>query len=101
LRDDGKAVYFLSAKKTVDKCFNIEYNSATFVFDKGRKGIKMTSPAQFIRQVKQEIAKITWLSRSDVLRGAFVVIAVSVVLSIFLFCVDMSFARIVSWIIGG
>ena len=65
------------------------------------KGIKMTSPAQFIRQVKQEVAKITWLPRNDVLRGTFVVIVASVVLSAFLFCVDLSFARVVSWIIGG
>lgn len=61
----------------------------------------MTSPAQFIRQVKQEVAKITWLPRNDVLRGTFVVIVASVVLSAFLFCVDLSFARVVSWIIGG
>ncbi|MBE6446524.1 MAG: preprotein translocase subunit SecE [Alphaproteobacteria bacterium] len=61
----------------------------------------MTSPAQFIRQVKQEVAKITWLPRNDVLRGTFVVIVASVVLAAFLFCVDLSFARVVSWIIGG
>ena len=61
----------------------------------------MTSPAQFIRQVKQEVAKITWLPRNDVLRGTFVVIVASVALSAFLFCVDLSFARVVSWIIGG
>ncbi len=61
----------------------------------------MTSPAQFIRQVKQEVAKITWLPRNDVLRGTFVVIAVSIALAVFLFCVDFSFARVVSLIIGG
>ena len=61
----------------------------------------MTSPAQFIRQVKQEVAKITWPTRADTLRGTFVVIVVSVMLAAFLLCVDLFFARIVGFVIGG
>lgn len=61
----------------------------------------MTSPAQFIRQVKQEVSKITWMPRSDVLRGTFVVIVASVVLAAFLLCVDLLFARAVGLVIGG
>ena len=61
----------------------------------------MTSPAQFIRQVKQEVAKITWPSRADTMRGTVMVIVVSVVLAAFLFCVDLFFARVVSFFIGG
>ena len=78
------------------------YNYATFILDKGKKGVKnMTSPAQFIRQVKQEAAKITWLPRSDVLRGTFIVIVASVMLAAFLLCVDLLFARVVGAIVGG
>lgn len=61
----------------------------------------MTSPAQFIRQVKQEVAKITWPSRTDTLRGTFVVIVASVALAAFLLCVDLVFARVVGFVIGG
>lgn len=61
----------------------------------------MTSPAQFVRQVKQEVAKITWPSRADATRGTFMVIIVSVVLAAFLLCVDLVFARLVGLVIGG
>ena len=61
----------------------------------------MTSPAQFLRQVKQEVSKITWPSRADTLRGTFVVIGVSIMLAAFLLCVDLFFARAVGFIIGG
>ena len=61
----------------------------------------MTSPAQFVRQVKQEVAKITWPSRADATRGTFMVIVVSVVLAAFLLCVDLVFARLVGLVIGG
>lgn len=61
----------------------------------------MTSPAQFVRQVKQEVAKIAWPSRTDSVRGTFMVIVVSVVLAAFLLCVDLFFARVVGFVIGG
>ena len=51
----------------------------------------MTTPAQFIRQTKQEISKITWPSRSETLRGTFVVIVMSVLLAAFLVLVDFIF----------
>ncbi len=61
----------------------------------------MTSPAQFIRQVKQEVAKITWPSRAEAMRGTVTVIVVSVMLAAFLLCVDLLFARVVGFVIGG
>ena len=61
----------------------------------------MTSPAQFVRQVKQEVAKITWPSRADAVHGTVMVIVVSVALAAFLLCVDLFFARVVGFVIGG
>ena len=61
----------------------------------------MATPAEFVRQVKQEVSKITWPSRRDTVRGTFVVIAVSVMLAAFLVCVDLVFAKAVGLIIGG
>lgn len=61
----------------------------------------MTTPAQFVRQVKQEVLKITWPSRADALRGTFVVIVTSIALAAFLVCVDLVFAKSVGLIIGG
>ena len=61
----------------------------------------MTTPAQFVRQVKQEVSKITWPSRGDALRGTIVVIVVSILLALFLVCVDSIFAAAVGLIVGG
>ena len=61
-----------------------------------------TTPAQFVRQVKQEVSKITWPTRSETMQGTIVVIVMSVVLAAFLLCVDTLLARITErWIIGG
>ena len=61
----------------------------------------MTSPAEFVRQVKQEISKITWPSRGEAMRGTIVVIAASVILAAFLVFVDFIFAAAVGAVIGG
>lgn len=62
---------------------------------------KMTTPAEFVRQVKQEVSKITWPSRAEAMRGTMVVIVASVVLAAFLVCVDFVFAAAVKAVIGG
>ena len=58
-----------------------------------------TSPAQFVRQVKQEVSKITWPKRSAAMQGTITVIIMSVALAAFLFLVDVIFARIISSIL--
>ena len=47
-----------------------------------------TTPAQFVRQVKQEVSKITWPSRAEAMQGTIVVIVMSLVLAAFLVSVD-------------
>lgn len=60
-----------------------------------------TSPAQFVRQVKQEISKITWPSRAVAMRGTVTVIIMSVTLATFLFVVDLVFAGMIKAVLGG
>lgn len=59
-----------------------------------------TSPAQFVRQVKQEISKITWPTRSETVQGTITVIVMSVVLACFLFLIDLIFAYAIRLIVG-
>ena len=47
-----------------------------------------TTPAQFVRQVKQEVSKITWPTRSEAMQGTIVVVIMSLVLAAFLVGVD-------------
>ena len=60
-----------------------------------------TSPALFVRQVKQEISKITWPTRSETMYASMVVILMSIAISVFLFLVDMVFAKLIKMVLGG
>ncbi len=60
-----------------------------------------TSPALFVRQVKQEVSKITWPSRAETMQGTIAVIVICLILAAFLFAVDSVFANVIRWIIGG
>lgn len=59
-----------------------------------------TSPAQFVRQFKQEVSKITWPTRSETVQGTITVIVMSVVLAAFLFLIDLIFAYAIRLIVG-
>ncbi len=60
-----------------------------------------TTPAQFVRQVKQEISKVTWPTRAETMQGTLTVIVMSVVLALFLFLIDLVFAAMIRLILGG
>ena len=60
-----------------------------------------TSPALFVRQVKQEVSKITWPTKSETMQGSIVVIVMSVLIALFLFVVDMIFATLIQVVLGG
>lgn len=54
-----------------------------------------TSPAQFIRQVRQEISKVTWPSRKETGITTIMVFVMVTLASIFLMSVDIIFAELV------
>lgn len=60
-----------------------------------------TSPAQFVRQVKQEVSKITWPTKKETMQGSIIVIVMSVLIALFLFVIDMIFAKIIQVVLGG
>ncbi|MBQ8251627.1 MAG: preprotein translocase subunit SecE [Alphaproteobacteria bacterium] len=60
-----------------------------------------TSPAQFVRQVKQEVSKITWPTKAETMQGSIVVIVMSVLIALFLFVIDMIFAKLIQVVLGG
>jgi preprotein translocase subunit SecE len=55
-----------------------------------------TSPIQFFRQVKQEVKKVTWPSKKDVMRATIMVMIIVAIASTLFFFVDMFFGAIVS-----
>ena len=49
---------------------------------------KKTNPAQFVRQVRQELQKVTWPSRRDTLISSLIVILLIFLFSIFFLLSD-------------
>ena len=48
-----------------------------------------TSPIQFLRQVKQEMKKVTWPTKKEVIPSCTVVVILVAVATVFFFAVDM------------
>jgi len=62
-----------------------------------------TSPAQFVRQVRQEMSKVSWPSRKETGITTAMVFVMVTLASIFLMTVDIIFAELVQFAlrIGG
>lgn len=58
-----------------------------------------TSPAQFIRQVRQEVSKVTWPSRKETAITTAMVFVMVAVVSLFLMAVDIVFAELVQMVL--
>ena len=53
-----------------------------------------TSPAQFVRQVRQELKRITWATRKDTLLATISVLIMVVIASLFFFLVDLLLSNV-------
>src|SRR5678815_4507622 len=61
----------------------------------------VTRVREFVQEVLAEFRKVTWPSRQELVNSTVVVIAVTVVLSLFLGGVDIVLARVVEWVLSG
>jgi len=56
--------------------------------------------AQFFREVKVELKKVTWPSRKETLASTSVVVALVLVAAVFLGLIDLGLSRIIRTVIG-
>ncbi len=59
-----------------------------------------TSPAQFIREVRQELTKVTWPSRRELTTTTVSVLVMSALAALFFFLADQLIAAAVQLILG-
>ena len=59
-----------------------------------------TSPAQFVRQVRQELKRITWATKKDTLFATITVLLMAVLASVFFFLVDLLLSSIVEFVLS-
>ncbi|MDF1794826.1 MAG: preprotein translocase subunit SecE [Thalassobaculaceae bacterium] len=58
------------------------------------------SPAQFVRQVRQEVSRVTWASRKETAVATLMVFIMVFLASIFFFVVDQALAWGVQLVLG-
>ena len=54
-----------------------------------------TNPAQFVRQVRQEINRITWATKRETMYASLSVFVMALIASIFFFLVDLLLSKVV------
>ena len=59
-----------------------------------------TSPAQFIREVRQEASKVTWPTRKETGITTAMVFMMVVLAALFFFLVDTVVAKLIQFILG-
>ena len=59
-----------------------------------------TSPVDFLRQVRQEVTKVTWPSRKETIISTIMVFVMVVIMAIFFFLVDQVLSSGVKLIFG-
>lgn len=59
-----------------------------------------TSPAQFVREVRQEMSKVTWPSRKELTVTTISVLVMSALAALFFFAVDQLIALAICLILG-
>ena len=60
---------------------------------------KKINPAQFVRQVRQEMQKVTWPERKDTFISSAIVILLVVLFSLFFLVTDQIWSKGLRWII--
>lgn len=59
----------------------------------------MTNPAKFVREVRQETAKVTWPRRREVVVSTITVVIMMIFASAFFMLVDALISNVIEWIL--
>jgi preprotein translocase subunit SecE len=58
------------------------------------------SPAEFVRQIRQEVSKVVWPTRKEAMITTIMVFIMASVMSIFFLGVDQLWSFVVSFVLG-
>lgn len=58
------------------------------------------SPAQFVRQVRQEVSRISWASRRDTGLATITVFVMATIAALFFLLVDMVLSNLIQFVLG-
>lgn len=69
------------------------------IFDTMCERYVMTTPSFFLTETRDELKKVTWPTRQEVIRLTAVVIAVSVIVGVFIGGLDFVFTKLLTFLI--
>jgi len=58
------------------------------------------SPAQFVRQVRQEISRVSWAGRKEVGVATLTVFIMATIAAIFFLLIDLVLSNVVQFVLG-
>ena len=58
------------------------------------------SPAQFVRQVRQEVSRISWAKRRDTGLATLTVFIMATIAAVFFLLVDLVLSNVVQFVLG-
>jgi preprotein translocase subunit SecE len=58
------------------------------------------NPAKYLREVRQEVSKVTWPSKKETFTSAGIVILVVAIAAVILMVIDQTFATLVRMVLG-
>lgn len=59
-----------------------------------------TSPAEFLRQVRQEVARVTWPTRKELTQTTLMVFLMALTVAVFFFVIDEALSYFVRFVLG-
>lgn len=59
-----------------------------------------TGPAQFLREVRTELRRVAWPSRTEVAQYSLIVLVTTILIGAYIFGLDQLFGQLVFWIFG-
>tara|TARA_Y100000590_G_scaffold231246_1_gene260588 strand:+ start:243 stop:458 length:216 start_codon:yes stop_codon:yes gene_type:complete len=60
---------------------------------------KKTNPAQYVRQVRQEMSKVTWPEKRDTFTSSLIVVLLIIIFSLFFLLTDQVWSFVIKKII--
>lgn len=60
----------------------------------------MINPIQFLKEAKNELWKVVWPTRRDVVKITVVVIIISVVVAVFLGAIDFGLNKLINFVVS-
>lgn len=65
-----------------------------------RRDMAKTNPGEFVRQVRQEVSKVTWPTRKEAVVTTIMVFIMVFIMALFFLGVDAVLSGLIQWILG-